>query len=105
MSILQDILMLEAGVAAVVVAILGTLFARVYWLSKQATVGFYTAVAFYGIAFCYLCHVISLIVNRGNECFVLYYYFIRIFGFAVLCVCAIYSGWKLLFLNEAKVKT
>lgn len=92
--------MLEAGVAAVAVAILGTLFARVYWLKRQTTLALYTAVAFYGVAFCFACNVVSLIVNRGNECFVLYYYFIRIFGFAVLCVCAIYSGWKLLFLNQ-----
>lgn len=105
MSILQDILMLEAGVAAGVVAILGTLFARVYLLKRQATLAFYTAIAFYGIAFCYVCHVISLIINRGNECFVLYYYYIRIIGFAVLLVCAIYSGWKLLFLDQEKVKT
>jgi membrane-anchored protein YejM (alkaline phosphatase superfamily) len=101
---LQDILMLEAGVAAVVIAVLGSLFARVYLLNREATSAFYTAVAFYGIAFNSVCHVISLIANQGNICFAKAYYSIRISGFAVLCACVIYSSWKLLFLNSAEAK-
>lgn len=94
--------MLEAGIAALAVAILGSLFARVYFLNRTTTSAFYTAIAFYGIAFSYSCHVVSWIANRGNECFIKPFYLIRIIGFTVLCACAIYSSWKLLFLNKAK---
>lgn len=102
MSILQDILMLEAGIAALAVTIIGSLFARVYFVDRAATAAFYTAVAFYGVAINYTCHVLSWVINEGNECLMRPFYFIRIVGFTVLCMCAIYSGWNLLFLNKAK---
>ena len=99
MKTLQDILMLEAGIGLVAALILCALFAHTYRQNPLTTYAHYLSIIFGGVASNYLTNVLSLVVNMGNVCFGLPYYYIRIAGLGVMCICIVYGGMKLLVLG------
>lgn len=101
----QDILMLENGLASLAATCLCLLFANSFRRNHRAVVARYLAIIFAGVGFSYAMNVASLIANNDNPCLTPAYFWIRIVGLSAMCVTVIAAGAKLLFLNSNGERT
>jgi hypothetical protein len=91
-------------VGLIAALVLCVLFAHTYQRNPLTTSAHHLAIIFGGVASNYLTNILSLVVNMGNACFGLPYYYIRITGLGAMCLCIVYGGMKLLVLGATPAR-